>query len=592
VNGRAFSAAILALALAPAPALAVRAINMQGSGSATFPYSPAANAPPPDGESSAGTVTVFEEGGSEPATKLTLKITGAPYPPFTGEDRVVDVPVTVTAAENAQAGCHVGSTGDIEVFATADPEINFTLLDCGFHDGYQPGHVGNQVVVHGTRDPVDAKPWTIHFDFDVRTEATEHAAPNHKMSIFSKMPDRYDRRDDRGIIEERTTPEEIDPHGGFGVELSFGPCPKRGLALSVDGAGRSLTAGERRTCKALVSMPEGDHQISVSGKGAHGVALRGQRTIRVQDWLVVGLGDSIGSGEGVPDLPIDAERSHATWQDGRCHRSEYGFEARTAQLLERHDENTSVTYLGLACSGAGIASGVIGGYGGIVNPGNLDDLQGQIQAAKDMVGSREVDAVIVSIGANDLQFGKVLLFCVKHGGCPDSEYADGMALRDWMPAQFAAGKPDYGALAQELLGLAPASRIYITQYPDPLREEDGQTFCDSVVNIGGLRAIRADEAQWTFENFLLPLNGAIQAAGHSYGWNVVRGAQQLFAPHGYCASAADRWMVQLTESHADQGDTNGTMHPNRRGALQLAKLVRKDLFADLYDQGVARKPGR
>ena len=43
--------------------------------------------------------------------------------------------------------------------------------------------------------------------------------------------------------------------------------------------------------------------------------------------------------------------------------------ARVTQQLEHHDDQTSVTFLSLACSGAAISAVVSGGYGGIVNPG-------------------------------------------------------------------------------------------------------------------------------------------------------------------------------------------------------------------------------
>jgi hypothetical protein len=190
-----------------------------------------------------------------------------------------------------------------------------------------------------------------------------------------------------------------------------------------------------------------------------------------------------------------------------------------------------------------------------------------------------------------MRFGNILQFCIKWGACADTEYADGMKLRDWMTNRFSLGLPEYGKLAEAFLqaDVIP-ERVYIVQYPDPLREENGTTFCDSVINIGGLRAIRADEGQWTFENFLLPLNGKIQSTSGAYGWQVVGGAQQAFAPHGYCADDASRWMVQLLESRSAQGDANGTMHPNRRGHLELMQLVKKELLTDLYTAGKPRAP--
>lgn len=573
-------AALVLAAPAPAAPSTVPPQSLAGSGTATWAQQPR---PGDSAEPTGATGTVvFEE--EQTRRRIEMKVDGTPSFPLADNDtRKITVPVTVVAAERTAPSCRPGTTGTIDLLARTGREVRVNMIDCGFRNGYLDGHAGTVVDLKLTPPADGARPWPLRFEFTIRTRGAGAVDVPDPLKISFSMPERYGEAGRDGIVDPATDGAAADPRGGFPVRLGFHPCPSSGVSVRIDGRREPLTDREADSCRVVTRLEEGDHEVSAAGG-----RFRGERTIRVQDWLVIGLGDSIGSGEGNPDQPIGDGRSVARWQDRRCHRSAKSYQARTARALENHDDQTSVTFVHLACSGAAIAEGVTGGYGGIVNPGALAPLDAQLEAARELTGDREVDAVILSIGANDLRFGKVLEFCVKHRPCQDTEYENGMLLRDWMPAQFAAGRPDYFGL-ETSLGAIQSKRVYIVQYPDPLREADGRTFCDGIVDLGA-RAIRADEAQWTFESFLLPLNAAIQATATSFGWNVVRGAQTAFAEHGYCAPDGDRWMVQLLESRREQGDTNGTMHPTARGHLELSKLVRKDLLVDLYDKDRPRRP--
>ncbi|HKZ96881.1 MAG TPA: hypothetical protein VJ045_07860, partial [Hyphomicrobiaceae bacterium] len=121
--------------------------------------------------------------------------------------------------------------------------------------------------------------------------------------------------------------------------------------------------------------------------------------ITVRDILVVGVGDSFGSGEGNPDVPVRFSRERAAdygkanksgdlagyparvgpwkqigdkafiegnahWLDQACHRSLYSFELRTALQLALEDPHRAVTYIGLACAGAEVTWGLFLRYKG------------------------------------------------------------------------------------------------------------------------------------------------------------------------------------------------------------------------------------
>jgi lysophospholipase L1-like esterase len=180
--------------------------------------------------------------------------------------------------------------------------------------------------------------------------------------------------------------------------------------------------------------------------------------IMVRDIFIAGLGDSIGSGEGNPDRPIALsddgfcfrsylgmagaqyyrpsragykggraceapdslqvwQRQSALWLNSACHRSLYSYQTRTALALAVQYPHIAVTYLPLACTGATIADGLFGSQGarecpptksaasckGTVNA-QLAELREALTAAKRRQPDRTLDLVLLSIGANDINF--------------------------------------------------------------------------------------------------------------------------------------------------------------------------------------------
>jgi lysophospholipase L1-like esterase len=178
--------------------------------------------------------------------------------------------------------------------------------------------------------------------------------------------------------------------------------------------------------------------------------------IVVRDILIAGLGDSIASGEGNPDRPIALadegfcfrsylvgtqyyrpsragykggraceapdslqvwQRQSALWFNSACHRSLYSYQTRTALALAVQYPHIAVTYLPLACTGASIADGLFGGQrarecppiksgancSGTVNA-QLTELREALGAARRRQPDRQLDLILLSIGANDINF--------------------------------------------------------------------------------------------------------------------------------------------------------------------------------------------
>ncbi|MDE2331074.1 MAG: hypothetical protein KGK16_09875 [Bradyrhizobium sp.] len=179
--------------------------------------------------------------------------------------------------------------------------------------------------------------------------------------------------------------------------------------------------------------------------------------IEVRDILIAGLGDSIASGEGNPDRPValadegfcfrsylgtassqyfrpsragykggraceapdtlqNWQRHGALWFNSACHRSLYSYQTRTALALAVRYPHIAVTYLPLACTGATIADGLLGAQRarecptaksatckGTVNA-QVSELREALAAAKHRQPDRQLDLVLLSIGANDINF--------------------------------------------------------------------------------------------------------------------------------------------------------------------------------------------
>jgi lysophospholipase L1-like esterase len=178
--------------------------------------------------------------------------------------------------------------------------------------------------------------------------------------------------------------------------------------------------------------------------------------IHVRDILIAGLGDSIASGEGNPDRPVELssggfcfrnylgggeyfrpgrarfpgdkscasggglspwQRFNAQWSNAACHRSLYSYQTRAALALAVKHPHIAVTFLPLACTGATIGSGLLGSQrareclvtrSGVTCQGTVNaqvaELRDAIAAAKRRQAERQIDLIFLSVGANDIDF--------------------------------------------------------------------------------------------------------------------------------------------------------------------------------------------
>ena len=327
--------------------------------------------------------------------------------------------------------------------------------------------------------------------------------------------------------------------------------------------------------------------------------------------MIAVVGDSVASGEGNPpftDGLIGPGRARAAI----ARETAYG--AQVARKIEQADPHSSVTFVPVACSGAAISSYV--GQRSIFN---------QIRYLKQLIGDRQIDALLVSAGANDLDFGFIVQKCVVWDAC--QTYADpkfgvkAIAKESKQKGLFAGvkGAPngftfknlgDYlgdlvaalpsryqqlqGELAKEFPGkqLLP-SDVYLAGYPTPFYLAPGK-LCQSLLGYGNAKAaygflsgFEGSEIPWAQHDFVEAMTAKQQLAARALGWRFVPIPTAQFAAHGYCAQAP--WFVTVG-SAARNANISGTLHPNAEGQQQMADDVFDYVNRELLYHGEARAP--
>jgi len=312
----------------------------------------------------------------------------------------------------------------------------------------------------------------------------------------------------------------------------------------------------------------------------------------LNDLLIVGLGDSNGSGEGYPPFYFD-----------QCHRGIASYQYQAAQMLDKLLEgHTSITFVSASCSGAKIQNLISLSYDGFP-PGN--SLEPQVGAVRALIADsrgqppRKVDAAFVSVGVNNIAFGPVMRYCIdvhlSITTCSNQHVApvynaDGLisgfkhtmspralTLSNWV-ANLTADLPRlYGTLGPVLADLVGPEDTFITQYPTFAYADTKGNICSMFGN-GDTQPGRSIFTKATWK-WLMDVNLALNAqvaATRSLGWRVVPVAPDYFLGHGYCAT--DSWFVTITSSIINL-NKDGAFHPTEDGAAVTAKLVADDSCA-------------
>jgi hypothetical protein len=331
--------------------------------------------------------------------------------------------------------------------------------------------------------------------------------------------------------------------------------------------------------------------------------------IRVRDIFIAGLGDSIASGEGNPDRAIALadegfcfryyfggaaaqyyrpsragykggraceapdslqtwQRQSALWFNSACHRSLYSYQTRTALGLAVQYPHIAVTYLPLACTGATIPDGLFGtqrarecpptksaaACQGTVNA-QLAELRDALSAARKRQPDRRLDLVLLSVGANDINFSGLVADVIvdnpteralfRRSGVVGSVDDSRAALARDLPQSFVKLRE----ALKPLVGGDLARVVYVS-YADP-------TLADGAPCPGGRAGFdihpsfnaqpqRLAAVSSYFEREFLPQlralalcqSGVLCRDPGSDRMTFVDAHQATFADHGFCARAA------------------------------------------------------
>lgn len=349
--------------------------------------------------------------------------------------------------------------------------------------------------------------------------------------------------------------------------------------------GESVRVQADGECAWIVpDVAAGSHRLSLNGDALASNVVVGNR-------LIVSIGDSVASGEGNPDTRADLGR--ARWLHRPCHRSMRSGHAQAALAIERNDRATAVTFVALGCSGATVPRGLLGAYQGIEPAKDGRAEPPQVDLVNALAERRAVDALLVSVGANDIHFAKIVQFCAAVARCyerrfdprtPREEAEDPSAptLDAAIGAALGELRRRYAQLADALSPKVEAKRVLLVQYFDPTTGADGR-FCSTHLGLG---RIRPDESEWAHHRVIGRLNAAVAATAAEHGWTLVDGVGETFRGHGICSrDATARWVRTPAESFFRQDaqvrftSIAGTLHPNGRGHQQTAALIRPRLAA-------------
>jgi hypothetical protein len=299
--------------------------------------------------------------------------------------------------------------------------------------------------------------------------------------------------------------------------------------------------------------------------------------IKVKDILVVGLGDSYGSGEGNPDIPIrldgnnlnqdilfvenryfprKKDNASAKWLDRRAHRSLYSYQFKTALQLALENPQQAITFVSFSSSGA-VTDNIINMPKKAIEhlkwiadnqQSALDILDNkvsksvdkckyirpQVELLKETLGDRKIDILLLSIGGNDIGFAKYvgnILF--KKGLKKPTEKTkyelDAILFKNYYRLNSVLKRfmKDYNS-----------SRIILTAYPKILYDEN-KMLCradrrEFIIPFGVTD--KREQRLIDIEKYLVkPLYKIQKKIANEIGWNFVDAHQNKFLKHGFCA---------------------------------------------------------
>ncbi len=443
--------------------------------------------------------------------------------------------------------------------------------------------------------------------------ADDDAIACKPLRIDWTMPDRIKAA---GWNETDRASAYVNPKGGWKVNLFLKDAAgaattcTRGHVWTWTVKPRGTDVGEtykNKQCKFSPKVPrEGVYTVSVEerNKADDKLIARGTHDVVVQDFLLIGLGDSNGSGQGNPP-----------YEDRQCDRGVDSYQFRAAEFVENQDPRTSVTFVHLSCSGARTVHIAEDRYVGQEPNGSLIPPQ-LVQLRKILSRGnpvREIDAMILSAGINDVRFGGIVAICLQNkldipcqdrvvkrvtdgNGEPTLVVTKGSSTGDGLMKSVVADEianlpalyAQMSASMSSLVTIDP-QRVLMTTYPDESWRAPG-VLCDDT---SGPRP-RLTSSEW---GWLAEAGDALNDAVAHGPFKAITAIPDLFIGHGYCTSPGDNWFRSVLRSLQGQYNPYGTFHATRNGHQAMSVAVTDVLCPQLFTNGsinclgLAREPG-
>lgn len=320
-----------------------------------------------------------------------------------------------------------------------------------------------------------------------------------------------------------------------------------------------------------------------------------KRTINIQDFLIVSIGDSMAAGEGNPDKPRNLDCSlgiwtkicrkcewirdnhgqfqklntkAAEWKEPRAHRSNNAFPVYAAEEFRKQkNENlfATTTLIHRAATGASIENGLLN---------KTYDWQtfGQIKEVKDIVGDEKIDFLTITIGANDVGFADGIEKLTKGDRAfknyPSTKLIEDTRLKiDQLDNKFL----DLNNMLKDSLNI---KHILITEYPNSFfdnRQGEVEAGCGFFKGKLWAKEITRADAR-AIKLLANELNQKIKTLAKEFGWIYVDGVAERFAGRGYC-TGENSFYIGAEKSCKEQGDLLGVLHPNINGQWAYAFLL-------------------
>lgn len=335
-------------------------------------------------------------------------------------------------------------------------------------------------------------------------------------------------------------------------------------------------------------------------------------SIQVRDIFIAGLGDSIASGEGNPDRPVALadvglcfrsylggstgqyfrpsranykgsracetpdtsanallawQRLGAQWFNPACHRSLYSYQTQAALALAIQYTHIAVTYLPLACSGATINEGLLGPLRArecLVTKNTMNcegtvgaqvaELREAVSAAKRRQPGRQLDLILLSVGANDINFSGLVADVIVENGTERALFRRTGVLGsiDDSRASLARDLPQrFRRLREALKPLVGGdlSHVVFVSYGNPALVNGGvcpggqagfdihPSFNADPERLGATASFVQNEFLPMIKN-LAQCTGGVLCGGGGDIMTFVDRHQEAFQNHGFCARAS------------------------------------------------------